>query len=49
MFLTHMEHHSNHTSWLETLADVVVMEPDEAGLVDPRCSIRCWRNTSIGS
>jgi selenocysteine lyase/cysteine desulfurase len=35
VFLTHMEHHSNHTSWLETLADVVVMEPDEAGLVDP--------------
>ncbi len=35
VFLTHMEHHSNHTSWLETIADVVVMEPDEAGLVDP--------------
>ncbi|QOY35523.1 aminotransferase class V-fold PLP-dependent enzyme [Anaerobacillus isosaccharinicus] len=26
---THMEHHSNHTSWLETIADVVVIEPDE--------------------
>jgi selenocysteine lyase/cysteine desulfurase len=35
VFLTHMEHHSNHTSWLETIADVVVMEPDENGLVDP--------------
>jgi selenocysteine lyase/cysteine desulfurase len=35
VFLTHMEHHSNHTSWLETLADVVVMDPDEAGMVDP--------------
>lgn len=33
MFLTHMEHHSNHTSWLETLADVVVLEPDSSGLV----------------
>jgi len=27
VFVTHMEHHSNHTSWLETLADVVVLEP----------------------
>jgi selenocysteine lyase/cysteine desulfurase len=35
VFLTHMEHHSNHTSWLETMADVVVMEPGAAGLVDP--------------
>lgn len=36
VFLTHMEHHSNQTSWLETIADVVVMDPDEAGLVDPQ-------------
>lgn len=35
VFLTHMEHHSNHTTWLETLADVVVLEPDQTGLVDP--------------
>jgi selenocysteine lyase/cysteine desulfurase len=35
VFLTHMEHHSNHTSWLETIADVVVIDPDDAGLVDP--------------
>lgn len=34
VFITHMEHHSNHTSWLETIADVVVVEPDENGLVD---------------
>jgi selenocysteine lyase/cysteine desulfurase len=33
VFITHKEHHSNQTSWLETLADVVVIEPDEAGLV----------------
>lgn len=26
---THMEHHSNHTSWLETVAEVVVIEPSE--------------------
>lgn len=34
VFITHMEHHSNHTSWLETLADVVVIEPNRDGLVD---------------
>ncbi len=34
VFLTHMEHHSNHTNWLLTLADVVVIEPDSNGLVD---------------
>jgi selenocysteine lyase/cysteine desulfurase len=27
VFLTHAEHHSNHTSWFETNADVVVLEP----------------------
>ena len=35
VFLTHMEHHSNHTSWYETNAEVVVLEPDENLLVDP--------------
>ncbi|TSA24945.1 MAG: aminotransferase class V-fold PLP-dependent enzyme [Bacteroidetes bacterium] len=34
VFLTHMEHHSNHTSWYETLADVVVIDPGEDLLVD---------------
>lgn len=33
VFVTHMEHHSNHTSWLETIADVVVIPPDDHGLV----------------
>ncbi len=33
VFITHMEHHSNHTSWLETLADVVIVEPNSHGLV----------------
>ncbi|MFH2029583.1 MAG: aminotransferase class V-fold PLP-dependent enzyme, partial [Bacteroidota bacterium] len=37
IFITHMEHHSNHTSWLETIADVVILEPDEKGLVDASC------------
>jgi selenocysteine lyase/cysteine desulfurase len=27
VFITHMEHHSNHTSWYETLADVVMIPP----------------------
>ncbi len=35
VFVTHMEHHSNHTSWMESLADVVVLPADDAGLVDP--------------
>jgi selenocysteine lyase/cysteine desulfurase len=35
VFVTHMEHHSNHTSWLETIADVVTIEPDGEGRVDP--------------
>jgi selenocysteine lyase/cysteine desulfurase len=34
VFLTHMEHHSNQTSWYETIADVVVLEPDDALLID---------------
>jgi selenocysteine lyase/cysteine desulfurase len=34
VFLTHMEHHSNHTSWLETICDVVVIEPDKSGAVN---------------
>lgn len=33
VFVTHMEHHSNQTSWLETIADVVVVTPNEDGLV----------------
>lgn len=35
VFVTHMEHHSNHTSWLETIADVELLEPDKELLVNP--------------
>ncbi len=35
VFITHMEHHSNHVSWQETCADVVLVPPGEANLVDP--------------
>ncbi len=34
VFITHMEHHSNQTSWLETIADVVCILPDGKGLID---------------
>lgn len=34
VFITHMEHHSNHTSWYATSADVVIIEPDENLEVD---------------
>ncbi|CAN7744040.1 aminotransferase class V-fold PLP-dependent enzyme [Paenibacillus sp. LjRoot153] len=33
VIVTHMEHHSNHTSWLETIADVHVLEPDGDGAI----------------
>jgi len=33
VFVTHLEHHSNHTSWCETIAEVVVVPPDERGVV----------------
>ena len=35
VFVTHMEHHSNQISWLETIADLVVIPPGENLLVDP--------------
>ena len=34
VFITHMEHHSNQTSWLETIAEVEIMPFDQDGLVD---------------
>ncbi len=34
VFISHMEHHSNHTSWLTTIADVVIIKPDENLLFD---------------
>jgi len=32
VFISHMEHHSNQTSWMETIADVVVVDCDVDGL-----------------
>ena len=34
VLLTHMEHHSNQTSWEETICDVEVIPPGARGLVD---------------
>lgn len=33
IFITHMEHHSNQTTWIETIGDVVIVPPDNKGLV----------------
>jgi len=34
VFVTHMEHHSNQTSWIESIAEVRVIQADAEGLVD---------------
>jgi selenocysteine lyase/cysteine desulfurase len=37
VFVTHMEHHSNQVSWLETIATVEIIKADENGNVDLAC------------
>ncbi|MBX7156616.1 MAG: aminotransferase class V-fold PLP-dependent enzyme [Bacteriodetes bacterium] len=34
VFCTHMEHHSNQTTWIETIADVEIIRETSDGLVD---------------
>jgi len=34
VFCTHMEHHSNQTSWLETICDLEIIHADVDGMVD---------------
>jgi selenocysteine lyase/cysteine desulfurase len=34
VFITHLEHHSNQTSWIECECDVVIVQPDKMGLPD---------------
>lgn len=34
VFVSHMEHHSNQTSWLETIADVEIIPNDENGNIN---------------
>src|SRR5699024_3105673 len=36
VFITHLEHHSNQISWEESIADVVIVPPDNEGNVSPR-------------
>lgn len=50
VFVTHMEHHSNHTSWFETMSDVVVLSPDKDLLVDPeelRRQLKLYRDRPL--
>jgi selenocysteine lyase/cysteine desulfurase len=50
VFVTHMEHHSNHTSWYETIADVVQLLPDKemlVDLVDLRTKLEQYKNRKI--
>jgi selenocysteine lyase/cysteine desulfurase len=54
VFITHMEHHSNHTSWFEANVDVVVLQPNKDLLVDLdelRAQLEKYkdRNFKIGS
>jgi len=37
VFVTHMEHHSNQVTWLETIATVEIIGADENGNVDLEC------------
>jgi selenocysteine lyase/cysteine desulfurase len=41
VFISHMEHHSNQTSWLETIADVEVVPSDAQGLLCLKEFERC--------
>ncbi|WP_299781619.1 aminotransferase class V-fold PLP-dependent enzyme [uncultured Formosa sp.] len=35
VFISHMEHHSNHVPWLETIADVVILKCNDQKLICP--------------
>ncbi len=50
VFVTHVEHHSNHFSWVETIADVVVVEPNKDLLVcceNLRASLEKYKNRVV--
>lgn len=54
VFISHMEHHSNHTSWFEANVDLVVLQPNSDILVDLnelRAQLEKYKNRSfkIGS
>ncbi|MDD8018836.1 MAG: aminotransferase class V-fold PLP-dependent enzyme [Bacteroidota bacterium] len=50
VFVTHMEHHSNQTTWCETIADVHVVKPTHDGLVDVddlRAALKHFKNRTM--
>lgn len=50
VFISHMEHHSNQTSWIETIADVVVIPATEDGLfclVEFRAMLEKYKDRSF--
>ena len=50
VFISHMEHHSNHTSWFETIADVVVIPPGENLMIKPehlRLELEKYKNRPL--
>ena len=54
VFITHMEHHSNQTPWLESIAEVVVLPPGEnlrvaPGALDEALKAYAGRKLKIGS
>ncbi|MDL5513755.1 aminotransferase class V-fold PLP-dependent enzyme [Arenibacter sp. M-2] len=54
VFISHMEHHSNHVPWLETIADVVILESNDKKLICPHAlesALKQYSNrrTKIGS
>ena len=48
VLVTHMEHHSNQTSWEETICQVEVVEPARRASWTPRRWTGCSRATAIG-
>ena len=48
VFITHMEHHSNQTSWLETLADVEWVPPMPNGECCLQTLEAVVKNSEIG-
>jgi len=50
VFITHMEHHSNHTSWLETNADVVLLNPTKdlkVDLIELKIQLEKYKNRKL--
>jgi selenocysteine lyase/cysteine desulfurase len=50
VFISHMEHHSNHTPWLESICDVVIIPPNEDLTINPeylRKELEHYKNRRI--